>query len=172
MLRELVMVSFACCGVLAQGVTQPQKPVVWGKISGSFQLAIVSDKGEYKVGEAIRVTANLKNVADHPVLHQASRAFYSIDVRIPIADWIPWKPQARLTPEGETAMRPLYDSVIGLMLPPGRENASEFQLDKLYDMSAPGRYRITFSCREPSDASTGPAVTVVSNEISVTVLPK
>ena len=170
MLRESAIIATLSFCALAQSEARPQKPVQWGKQSGPFQLAIATDKEEYKPGEAVRVTAIFKSVASHPVWHYASRAFYSIDVRIPFPDWLPWRPQAKLTPQGERAIHPIYDSVIGLRVQPGREMTSEDDLSKLYDMSAPGTYLITYSCKEPPEVPGDPVVTVVSNVIAITIL--
>jgi hypothetical protein len=172
MLRESAVIAALAFSVLAQTEVPPQRPVQWGKRSGPFQLAIVSDKEEYKLGEAVRVTAVLKNVASYPVQHQQGFIFYSIDIRVPFPEWMPWRPQAKLTPEGERAAHPLWGNGLGITLQPGREIAHEDELSKLYDMSALGKYRIVYSCKEPPDAPGDPVVTVVSNEITVTVLPK
>jgi hypothetical protein len=39
-------------------------------------------------------------------------------------------------------------------------------------MSAPGKYRIIYSCKEPPEAPGDPALTVVSNEITVVIHQK
>jgi hypothetical protein len=172
MLRESAVIAALVLSVLAQTGAQPEGPARWGKRSGPFQLAIVSDREEYKLGEAVRVTAVLKNVASYPVLHEESLVFYSIDIRVPFPEWMPSRPQAKLTSEGERAAHPLRGNGLGMTLRPGREIAHEDELSKLYDMSVPGKYRIVYSCKEPPEAAGEPALTVVSNELTVTVLQK
>lgn len=158
---------------LAQGPTPP-KPCEWGERTGSFQLSISSDKEQYETGETIRVTARLKNVTDQPAGIAMATPFmlYTIDIRVPMPEWIPWKPQAVLTPFGRDQKNPLSQNVHGWLLLPGREEIHEFDLDKLYEMSAPGVYKVTFSCEHPRKKSAEPGRTVISNTIKVTVLGK
>jgi hypothetical protein len=48
----------------------------------------------------------------------------------------------------------------------------EFDLSKLYDMSTPGEYRVTFSCKLPIKNLGDTSVIIASNEIKVTIRPK
>ncbi len=170
MLREsAIIAAFSFCA-LAQSEVPRQRPVQWGKQSGPFQLSIASDKDEYRPGEVVRITVTLKNVASHPVQHEAGRTFYTADVRVPSPDWLPWRPQARLTPLGERARYPAYDSIQGGKVQPGAEMTSDDEISKLYDMRAPGKYTITYVCKEPPEVKGDPVVVIVSNEITVTIL--
>src|ERR1035438_10466903 len=58
---SLFLVSF---GAAAQG-SVASDPRQWGKEAGPYQLSISSDKDKYAIGEAIKITAALKNVSDH-----------------------------------------------------------------------------------------------------------
>lgn len=62
--------------------------------------------------------------------------------------------------------------VVGSFLLPGHEAAHEFELNKLYDMSAPGEYRVTLSCKHPRKKVSDLAPTIISNTIKMTVLGK
>lgn len=173
MLRKSVtMAALSCLCILAQSDRPELKPVKWGKQSGPFQLAIMSDKEVYRTGESVQISAVLKNVAGHPAWHESSRTFYSMDVRFPVPEWIPGRPQAKLREEGERAMHPLIGDAVGFTLSPGHTVTTVFEMGRLYDMSTPGKYQVIFSCKEPPEVPGGPVLIVVSNEITVTILPK
>jgi hypothetical protein len=165
------IISLVCCSVFAQNQA-PADVREWGKQSGSFQLSITSDKARYAMGEMINVTAVLKNVTDEPamVLRNEPALFYNVDVRVPIPEWIPLKPQAALTPFGEKQKNPQLTHMAGANLKPGGEIVDELQLNKLYVMSTPGEYHVAFSCKLPLKRLGDPWVT--SNEMKITVLEK
>lgn len=144
----------------------------WGEQSGPFRLSITSDKDQYAPGEAMRVVAVIKNVSDHPtyLARSAPFLFYDVAIRLPVPEWVPWHPRAPLTPLGETEKHPRMASYSGAAVAAGNETVDEFELDKLYQMSAPGEYHITFSCKLPAHYRGDPKVTVTSNEIVVTVV--
>lgn len=146
----------------------------WGSQSGSFRLSISSDKAQYSPGEQIHITAVLKNVTDHPtrLVVTSPFEFYQMDVRLPVPVWIPWKPQAVPTALGRKLAHPDMSSEAGMVAQPGDQRVAEYEINKLYDMSAPGEYRITFSCRQPLRERGDPATTITSNELVVTVVPK
>ena len=149
----------------------------WGKRSGAFQLSIASDKMLYNEGEFIVVTSILKNVTDEPAVltgHASPFGFYDIDVRMPIADWIPnaAAPRAALTSLGLSQKIFLSGSTAGHSLKPGAEFRNAFELNRLYEMSATGDYHVIFSCRLPSHTGRNEMVTITSNELIITVLKK
>ena len=145
----------------------------WGPQSGSFRLSISSDRAQYTGGTPIIITAVLKNVTDHPTRLVVTTPVesYSVDVRIPMPSWIPWKPQAIPTALNRTLAQP-ERSEVGTIANPGHERITVYEINKLYDMSTPGEYRIIFSCRQPLRQQSDPTVHIVSNEIVVAVLSK
>jgi hypothetical protein len=77
-----------------------------------------------------------------------------------------WAPEAVLLPsgiEGSTSWRPLEA---------GDEISQNIDLAEWYDMSKPGRYRVTFSRQATVKRNDSTRVELVSNEISFTVLPR
>lgn len=146
----------------------------WGPRSGSFQLSIFSNKDTYMVGEEVQVTAVLKNVTDAPAWVQMTTPamFYDMEIRPPFPAWINFKPRAALTSAGQKMKSPSEVSLRGGPLTAGRELAYEFDLSKLYEMSASGEYTITFSCRLPLKERGDPRVAVTSNELKITIKPK
>ena len=175
---SILLIAF---GASAQDSTA-SKPREWGKEAGPFRLSISSDRDKYTIGEAIKITAILKNVSDHSVIFRRTgpAAFqFQMDIRLPMPAWIPWKPRAPLTPLGQQEMDPrLFSGIAGAEARVGAEMTDEVEISKLFEMSTPGDYSITFSCRQqvgsPKDQSGAerPMVTVVSNQITVTVLPR
>jgi hypothetical protein len=160
---------------------QEAAPKEWGKPSGAYQLSLSSDKASYVIGEPIVVTTTLKNISDGlaPIRMNTTRLFYRMDVRLPIADWIPLSPRAAMTPAGIEArdgftadgFGPGVGGMRGFWLQPGKERADTFQLEKLFYMTAEGAYRIVFSCNpnNPNNPNNNrpDSVIVTSNEITV-----
>lgn len=184
MFRKTMLLGLSICCVQAQE-NAPVRMRQWGQQSGSFQLSISSDKDQYAQGEIIKVTAALKNVADAPavVLVMTPLTFYDMRVRVPVADWIPLRPEAALTPYGRAhtraaladpqfVVRPEFMSTKGFYLQPSRETVYEFELNKLYEMSTPGVYHVTFSCKLPIQKITDPRIRISSNEIAITIAGK
>jgi hypothetical protein len=152
----------------------------WGKVSGSYQLSITSDKAQYEVGEPIEIVSILKNVSDHAIILRRTtpETTYVMEVLTPAQSWLPWRSRAALTPYGNKVKNPEMNSVVGLDIPPGSEEENKFKINKIYEMSTPGDYLITFQCRQPTiriaeiDGKEHPMVDVASNAITVRVLPK
>jgi hypothetical protein len=149
----------------------------WGKQTGPFRLSISAEKGKYAAGERIRLTVVLKNVSDHAArMRRSSFRPYVMDVRLPTPAWIPWKPLAPLTALGDQMLnpkRPFDFSIAGGEVEAGHEGREEVEINQIYEMSAPGEYEITFSCKQWDSSPGNPAraswVTVVSNRLLVTV---
>ena len=136
--------------------------------SAERRLSILSDKDEYGNGEPIEITATVKNVSDGPTLIFAGATislFYKTTVKAPVPEWMHWAPEA---PEkmwmdgGGNGWRPLKA---------GEEISETINLTKRYDMTKPGKYRVTFS-RDTTVSRGASRYHLVSNEITVTVLPK
>jgi hypothetical protein len=157
-----------------------ETPRTWGTVSGSYQLSITSDKAHYEAGEPIRVTSILKNVSGRVVMVRRTtpETTYTMEVLMPAQSWLPWRSRAALTPYGNKVKNPRMYSVAGFDLPPGREEENVFEIGKIYEMSVPGEYMITFRCRQPTirisemDGKEPPMADVTSNTITVTVLPR
>jgi hypothetical protein len=147
----------------------------WGPRSGPWRLSIAAEQSHYVVGETVSVTAVLKNISDAPVMFTSpgSATLYVMDVRLPVPEWIPWKPRAAALGE-----LPRDYSFISINVPPGYEHVSSHKLSKLFNMATPGEYRVVFSTQEPAhtmnerkDAREKTAVKVTSNELTITVSP-
>jgi hypothetical protein len=158
------------------------KPRGWGKEVGPYQLSISSDQDKYAFGDTIRITAILKNISDHSTTFRRMKPAalqFIIDLRLPMPAWIPWKPQAPLSPLGQQEMAPkLFSGTTSIEVKAGAEMTDQFEISKLFEMSAPGDYQITFTCRQwvgglnDHSGAERPMVTITSNQIAVTVLPK
>jgi hypothetical protein len=163
--------------VTAQEIGTPETRE-WGKQAGPFRLSISAGKGKYDAGERIRLTVVLKNVSDHPTkMRFSSFRPYVMDVRLPTPAWIPWKPLAPLTALGDQMLNPKHPfdfSIAGGEVEAGHQGREEVEINQIYEMSTPGEYEITFSCKQWDSSPENPAraswVTVVSNRLLVTVL--
>jgi len=152
----------------------------WGTVSGAYQLSIASDKAQYEAGEPIKVTSFLKNVSGRVVMVRRTtpEKTYTMEVLMPAQSWLPWRSPAALTPYGDKVKNPHMYSVADFDLPPGAEEDDLFEISKIYEMSVPGEYMITFRCRQPTirisemDGKEPPTADVTSNTITVTVLPR
>lgn len=146
-------------------------------ISG-FELSISTDKKDYQVGELVTITAKLRNVSqtDARVQGPGDILFYKMDVRLTPLD--PAEPgsqsketMAQVTAYGRDRFNPLNSiGWGGFSIRAQHERVYNFELSKLYDMSLPGRYRITFSCKLPPKDGGINRVTLRSNETIVTVV--
>jgi hypothetical protein len=156
-----------------------EDPREWGKVFGSYQMSIASNRTQYEVGEPIKIGSVLKNVSDHPIMLRRTtpETTYTMEILTPAQSWLPWRSLAALTPYGNKVKNPRMYSVAGVDIPPGSEEKNEFEISKIYEMSAPGEYSITFRCRQPTirmsemDGKEHPMVNVTS-KIIVTVVPK
>jgi len=176
MLFKSILTLVPMCAMLGQEMA-PAKVVEWGPAAGPWQLSISSNKSHYPVGEAIKVTGTIKNVSDRPVLFLNSTfSLFVIDVRTPMPSWIPMKPKARLLPESAPQPGEAYH-VIGVDVPPAWQTARILDLNRLFDMSEPGEYRIKFSTTQPTvtmaegqAAHDNAKVTVTSNELVIMIV--
>lgn len=179
MLPRIALALLIPACTVAQNADGP-KPRAWGKVAGSYQLSITSDKDRYEAGEPIRIVSILKNVGGHAIMFRRSRpeTTFLIEVLMPAEPWLPWRTRAALTPYGEKGQNLGMNGVASGDIPAGHEVENEFEINKLYEMSAPGDYLVTFQCRQPTiriaemDGKDHPMVDVTSNAITVTVLPK
>lgn len=182
MYYKLVLSLVCVFDIMAQEAAAPPGRQ-WGKQSGSFQLSIGANRENYSAGEPVIVTAALKNVVDSPdmVTRLTPDTLYEITVYVPIAGWIPLKPQADLTAYGRSHTRAAlsdptpstrFMGLRGFFLDPGKELLDHFDLNMLYQISSPGEYRVTFSCTLPSRRFRGSTFTITSNDIKFTILPK
>jgi hypothetical protein len=123
------------------------------------------------------VVAVLKNVSDGPALFSTTGAtLYTKDVRLPMPEWIPWRPRASALPLAEEQIRSGMGRK-GVGVAAGWEDVMEHELNKLFDITTPGEYHVTFSTNQATRGiAEGQAthqnstVKVTSNEITITVL--
>ena len=177
MLLRFVLILLPISVAIAQDAA-PVKTPTWGPQAGPWRLSISTDKSQYSVGETIEVAAVLKNVSAGPVVLSSpgDATLYGMDVRLPMPEWIPWRPRASELPLAAEQLRNVF-SVGGGDVPAGREHVSRHELSKLFDMTAPGEYHVTFSTNQATRGiAEGQAthqnsmVKVTSNEITITVL--
>jgi hypothetical protein len=143
-----------------------------GRKTGPFRFTLSPGKTEYQADETIRLASVLRNESEQKLaLSMTPRvSFYGMDVRLPGPAWMPFRDRAVLSPEGERRVYPGHTSAAGYVLNPGQELADEFEINRLYVMTVPGEYHITFYFRAPDNVGKG--VMVMSNEIVVTVAEK
>jgi hypothetical protein len=171
LLKATMALVVACAGLMPQG-SDTGAVREWGEQSGPFQLSISTNKQQYAAEELIKLTAVVKNVSDGPArfARPSPVTFYEMDIRVPMPEWIPFRPQAVLTPDGQAQKHPWRSNFAGMTICAGVETTDQFDLNKLYYMSAPGEYRITFSCKLPQKLGDRDFA-ITSNELRITILP-
>jgi hypothetical protein len=168
----IALFMLSAYAVAAQDASRPVKLREWGEQGGSFQLSISTDKTQYEPGEAIQLTAVLRNATNETARFEMTHrmTFFDMVVVLPGPDWIPLKRRAALTPFGERQRNPVVGG--GFSVPPtqpGWQLSLDYEMNKLYDMSMPGTYHVTFSCMVPSMRWSDPKIRVTSNEIAITM---
>ncbi len=163
-----VCIILVACAVFAQD--RPGERVrQWGEQSGPYRLSILSDKDEYVNGTPVKITCTVKNVTDRPgFISTGTSAIsgYKITVKIPVHEWMNWTPTAALLPRG------IEGSTWWRLLDAGDEISRDIDLAEWYDLSKPGKYRVTFSRQATARRNDPARVELVSNEITFTVLPR
>jgi uncharacterized protein (DUF58 family) len=133
-----------------------------------FSLTIRLLQNVAKVGSEIRVQVVLTNTSDHEIgiLKSAPEADYIVEVRDTRGKMAPdtdfrRKQKDPASVKVSTAS-PLYT------LKPGESLRDEIQVERLYEMSAPGKYSIQVSRTVPEEMGSG---IVKSNMANVTITP-
>jgi hypothetical protein len=165
--------------LLASGLAWAQEggSKSWGPQSGAFRLSLSSDRQTYMIGDPINVTVTLRNVTEEPAPIAFTRPafFYDIDIRLPFPTWMPFKPRATMTEAGMNARTGSFHpgGMSGFPMRPGGQMTHDFELEKMFNMTAQGEYHIVLSCR-PTKRKDDPRTNVVvtSNEITITLLAK
>jgi len=145
----LLLLSFTLWGQSPLPESEPSQ----GRRTGPFLLSISSDKRHYQAGETISITSVLLNETDQEFdLRQTSpMAFYGMDVILPGPAWLPFRYRSNLTEEGQRqTFRSWQVSFAPMRVKPGEKIVNHFELNKLYQMTAPGEYHVTFYFRAPS----------------------
>lgn len=171
MIKRLLLTIFLCFAAGAQeaGQTEPSA----GRITGPFSFSISSDKANYEADEIITITSELRNTSDHDVTISmgSTLQIYSMDVRLPGPDGLPFRDQAVMSKDG---LRMKYReggvSHMGWVLKPGQALKDRFQLNKLYMMPLAGQYKVTFYFRAPDNVAKD--AYVVSNELTLSISGK
>jgi hypothetical protein len=171
MIRRAMFVIGLACAAYGQEVSAPATALEWGKPSGGLRLSLSSDEAGYRRGETVRVSAILKNVSDAPIWVGSTSVwqFYEMEVLAPALEWLPFRPRASRTPLGERNLHLEVTGMGGRRLPPDSQTRHEFELNTLFQMTAPGQYRITFAYKGPSGDRGHADIRVVSNELKVTI---
>jgi hypothetical protein len=171
MARHLISTIAFCAAMQGQSPVLPQE-LALGRQTGPFRFTILSDKLAFQPGETIALKSILRNEADHSIsLFATDRvSFYGMDVRLPGPEYLPFRNMAVLSPEGERLAYPGHSSATNHVLRPGMALIDNFELNRLYAMTAPGDYHVIFFFRAPDYV--GKNVTVMSNELVITVEEK
>jgi len=165
------------CSVLAQchigicqagGKEENVPETAWGKEVHGFRLSVVTDKQHYISGEAVFCTVRLKNLTDEskelPVEFIGN--IYRFTVLFPDGNPVP------LTLKGKRLLGdggPQAGSGTSRPVEPGDcRVVNVSQLNRLYDMTLEGEYRISVSTRVPKSDDTG-WTRIASNVAKMTI---
>ncbi|HLP78871.1 MAG TPA: hypothetical protein VK327_18375 [Candidatus Paceibacterota bacterium] len=154
-------------------------PSIWENETNGFRLSLVFHKAQYKHGEAIKAELTLKNVSNE--VKHADIAGQIEDFEFIILDakgrGVP------LTEDGEKRKKQTrMESSFHLALEPGRELNASYRINSLWEMSAPGKYRVVVTrntsyenwleLRRQGKALAELGFTVCSNPVEIEVLAK
>jgi hypothetical protein len=124
-------------------------------------------------GSRFKITITIKNVTGEQTWIATDRPekFHKIAAKVRGPEWIHWIPEAPPI-AGDLQRAYASRSLRGRSLNGGAEVSQHIDLAGLYDLTKPGKYRVTFSCELPIKFGDATCVKLVSNEITFTVLPK
>lgn len=120
--------------------TESKSEGIWGPPTNGLQLSLSLNKTNYSAGEEIWAKMLLRNVGS--TAKKVEQTLQITDFMFTILD--PDNKPARLTPFGERLKNEpvmMWDSI--RTLKPGDEMGDEHRLNHIWDMSRPGKYRIT-----------------------------
>jgi len=133
--------------------------------SNIVEITITSPKQSYGSGSEIEVTATLRNISDKTIL--ARQELTEIDYQIEVKD-IGGGPTLRTAYGQEDRSVIIHTANKILALQPSETITESIPVNKLFDMTMPGRYLVTFYRLWPE---TGHGTRVPSNSLSITVTP-
>jgi hypothetical protein len=165
-LLSLCLTAFyaASCGADSQGNVSGEVPrVTWGDESGGARLGIVVMNTKRLATEPVWVHAVLKNVSDGQLLLWVTNSSYDYAINVAYSNGKP----VPLTRHGylDREFAP-GGSATRFRLDPGATESASFLLNRLFDMSVTGTYKIGVSRGVNAN---GGVVVVRSPEVTVEV---
>jgi hypothetical protein len=137
-----------------------------GTIAGGFKLSLTVDKHKFVSGEAIKLKVSLRNTTNAP-LHILGTIFdvdCQTEVRNGKGELVPLTEEAKHLPR----MNGIHISMGRLFIGAGQEVQEILQVNRLYEMSAPGEYSIVVRRGVPGWERGQPEV--VSNKVALRVV--
>ncbi|BCM92343.1 hypothetical protein IAD21_04222 [Abditibacteriota bacterium] len=148
--------------VRAQQTDDGKNPEVAG-----FALITSIDKASYKPTEPIILDMKLKNQRTTNVAYWTGSPFSIFNISVTAPNGAP----ASLTEYGKQKMGPITGSHFGRILKPGDEITGQFLLNRLYDMTLSGKYKISVVCDIPAQDEPNKWVKIASKTTTIVVEP-
>jgi hypothetical protein len=150
---------YSQAGAAGEPARRPSAPIIRGKQSG------------YKVGEEVRIQVSWKNNSDQPIFYAPEIPTADTSYKVYVED-----DKGNPAPEtslgrrvrtgtdefGHTTIR-VFKTAPGRTIAPGESVSEEIVLNKLYDLSKPGRYAVRLNGRDDPDGSSP------SNTLTITL---
>ena len=156
--------------VMAEAGEEPKRVAdmkeEWGEETEGYTISIATDKENYLPGEMITLSVKLKNMSegDTKILLVAKFASYQIEVVLPTRE------QAPLTLYGKKMLEASQSFVRAVVpLKAGEEIGTSFNLNRFFDMTLSGEYRISVSRKVWERDNIEKTATVNSNTVVVVI---
>lgn len=153
----------------------------WGQEVEGWQLSLQLDRSPYRAVEPLHASVSLRNAAGqkrwvanlNPVRSYLFQVILQLGALWPTESSITVNSPDRelpLTLYGQAMRRaPATAGRTGTWVPPRASLPYTLVLNRWYDMSLPGQYRVTVSCALPALTRPKELVTVISNPIPVEI---
>jgi hypothetical protein len=144
-----------------------EKNVQWGEQVEGYRLSLSTDKAQFAPGERVDLHVVLRNVGpdDARVATGRLMVFHTFTVLLPSGQEAPLtlygqrQVQSRLNPGGRGVV----------VLEPGEELTTDLDLNRLFDMTLTGTYKVTAKRAVWSRGEPRETVHVVSNTLEITI---
>jgi hypothetical protein len=138
----------------------------WGKETEGQAISIMTKKATFASGELVVLTISLRNVGsqDTKIITQAPLGSYDIEVLGRNGEKVPLTLRGKV--ESETVG---YGSSSVTLLKKGQECTVEVPLNRLFDMSLPGKYTVSVTREVWKPGVKAPAPKAISNKIQLTM---
>jgi hypothetical protein len=139
----------------------------WGKATEDLAISIQAARPRYKVGEPVTLDVRLKNVGKTPtrIVVRPDWGDYTLEVRRG-STVVPKTPFAEQMIEA-AALGPRANAELG----PGEVRTTRFELDKGFDLSAPGSYKVIVTRGTYKKGTLDQFATVTSNDLTLQIDP-
>ena len=136
----------------------------WGKAVEGFRLSVSTETNIFQVGATVTLHVTFKNVGEEAKgVNLNSAADFDITVMLPDEEGM-----APLTLRGKHWQESnLEASQFGGLMEAGQENRFLIDVDRLYDMTQEGTYRIWLSRRVHKRGNPREFATLISNTIEI-----